>query len=158
MRHNCPRVKGAGGFKPNLNVLPYNKDLKQFSRDLRNHSPYREVLLWREFRVGQLRGYKFNRQKPLDKYIVDFYCKRLNLVIEVDGESHKTDEARLKDEKRQQVLRHFGLSFLRFDDWDVKNKMETVLRKIVEFTEEFERINPPAPPLVKGDMCSKVKI
>jgi hypothetical protein len=36
--------------------------------------------------------------------------------------------------------------------------METVLRKIVEFTEEFERINPPAPPLVKGDMCSKVKI
>jgi very-short-patch-repair endonuclease len=96
--------------------LPYNKDLKQFSRELRNHSTYGEVLLWMELQAGQLKGYKFNRQNPLDKYIVDFYCKRLNLVIEIDGESHYSDEARLKDEKRQLTLENLGLSFLRFDD------------------------------------------
>jgi very-short-patch-repair endonuclease len=141
--------------------LPYNKDLKQFSRDLRNHSTYGEVLLWMELRAGQLKGYKFNRQKPLDRYIVDFYCKKLNLIIEVDGESHNSDEARLKDNLRQQVLEKLGLSFLRFDDLDVKNKMERVLQKIVEFTEEFEKINPsalsnpPAPPYAKGDIHFK---
>jgi very-short-patch-repair endonuclease len=97
----------------------------------------------------------------LDKYIVDFYCKRLNLVIEVDGESHHSDEARLKDEKRQLVLENLGLSFLRFNDWDVKNKMEIVLQRIVEFMNEFERTNPPAPanpptPFAKGDKSSKL--
>ena len=65
--------------------LPYNKDLKAFSRHLRNNSTLGEVLLWMQLRAGQLKGYKFNRQKPLGNYIVDFYCKRLNLVIEVDG-------------------------------------------------------------------------
>ena len=132
--------------------LPYNKDLKQFSRDLRNHSTYGEVLLWMELRAGQLKGYKFNRQKPLGKYIVDFFYKKLNLVIEVDGESHDSIEARLKDERRQLALEKLGLSFLRFDDLDVKNKMEMVLQRIVEFIEKFERANlsghanPPAPP------------
>jgi len=136
--------------------LPYNKDLKQFSRDLRNHSTYGEVLLWMALRAGQLKGHKFNRQKPLDKYIVDFYCKKLNLVIEVDGESHYSDEARLKDEKRQIALEKLGLSFLRFDDFDVKNKMEMVLQRIAEFIEKFEGANPPAlsnppaPPLQAG--------
>jgi very-short-patch-repair endonuclease len=125
--------------------LPYDKDLKQFSRDLRNHSTYGEVLLWMELRAGKLKGYKFNRQKPLDKYIVDLYCKRLNLVIEIDGESHLSGEARLKDEKRQKVLEKFGLRFLRFDDWDVRNKMEMVLQRIVEFMDEFEGTNSSAP-------------
>jgi very-short-patch-repair endonuclease len=45
-------------------------------------------------------GYKFNRQKPLGNYIVDFYCKSLALVIEVDGESHYSEEAYVRDEKR----------------------------------------------------------
>ncbi len=130
--------------------LPYNKDLKQFSHDLRNHSTYGEVLLWMELRAGQLKGYKFNRQKPLEKYIVDFYCKRLNLVIEVDGESHHSEEARLKDVKRQRILEGLGLSFIRFDDWDVKNKMEMVLQRIEEFIEKFENTNPPSPPFNKG--------
>jgi very-short-patch-repair endonuclease len=139
-----PLCKRGPGIQNLISMyyLPYNKDLKQFSRDLRNHSTYGEVLLWMELRAGQLRGYKFNRQKPLDKYIVDFYCKKLNLVIEVDGESHYSGEARLKDEKRQQILENLGLRFLRFDDWDVKNKMEVVLQKIEEF---IENTNPPAP-------------
>jgi very-short-patch-repair endonuclease len=80
--------------------IPYNKGLKQFSRDLRNESTLSEVLLWKELRGGQSRGYEFNRQKPLEKYIADFYCKKLCLVIEIDGTSHSTPEAVERDRKR----------------------------------------------------------
>ena len=92
--------------------LPYNKNLKEFSRYLRNNSTLSEVLLWQELRAGQIQGYKFNRQKPLDRYIVDFYCKKLNLVIEVDGESHYHKDAQVRDKIRQEVLEKMGLSFL----------------------------------------------
>ncbi len=77
-----------------------------------------EVLLWNELKAGKMKGYKFNRQKPLGNYIVDFYCKKLNLVIEIDGESHlnKYEE----DKKRQKQLEKRGLHFLRFDDLETK--------------------------------------
>ncbi|MEQ9405132.1 MAG: DUF559 domain-containing protein [Cyclobacteriaceae bacterium] len=118
--------------------LPYNKNLKQFSRNLRNQSTLSEVLLWQELRAGGLRGYKFNRQKPLNRYIVDFYCKKLNLVIEVDGESHYHDLAPVRDRQRQQILEDMGVSFLRFDDWDVKRNMAFVLGTIDGFIDDFE--------------------
>ncbi|WP_421763117.1 endonuclease domain-containing protein [Ekhidna sp.] len=89
--------------------LPYNKNLKQFSRNLRNNSTLGEVLLWQELRAGSINGHKFNRQKPLNNYIVDFYCKKLNLVIEVDGSSHYHEEARLQDKARQQNSRSDGV-------------------------------------------------
>ena len=119
--------------------LPYNKNLKQFSRDLRNNSTLGEVLLWQQLRADSINGYKFNRQKPLDNYIVDFYCKKLNLVIEVDGSSHYHEEARLQDQARQEILEAMGLSFLRFDDLDVKKNMAFVLGEIYHFVEECER-------------------
>lgn len=121
-----------------MRYLPYNKDLKTFSRHLRNNSTLSEVLLWQELRAGQLKGYQFNRQKPLAQYIVDFYCKKLNLVIEVDGISHTYEDAVLKDQKRQLILEKMGLHFLRFDDIDVKKNMSYVLDTILEFIEEFE--------------------
>jgi len=65
--------------------LPYNKNLKEFSRDLRSHSTLSEILLWQKLRASQFRGFAFNRQKLLGNYIVDFYCRKLNLVIEVDA-------------------------------------------------------------------------
>ena len=92
-------------------------------------------------------GYKFNRQKPLLKYIVDFYCKPLKLVIEVDGVSHDNQISYDRDKKRQAELENIGLSFLRFDDSDVKKNMSSVLRTIEGFIEDFERKNsiPPTP-------------
>lgn len=121
--------------------LPYNKNLKEFSRKLRNQSTLGEVILWQKLRASQIDGYKFNRQKPLSQYIVDFYCKKLNLVIEVDGSSHFTEGAPLRDKERQQILENMGLSFLRFDDADVKNNISFVLRSIYEFIEAWEKEN-----------------
>lgn len=126
--------------------LPYDKNLKTFSRYLRNNSTLGEVLLWQQLRAGQLSGYKFNHQKPLGRYIVDFYCKKLNLVIEVDGAYHFEGDQPLKDKQRQEVLEFMGLKFLRFDDQDVKQNISFVVQAIHEFIVEWERMNPPDQP------------
>jgi very-short-patch-repair endonuclease len=67
--------------------LIYNKQLKPLAKNLRKAGNLAEVLLWKELKGKQL-GYQFLRQRPIDKYIVDFYCPALNLVIEIDGVSH----------------------------------------------------------------------
>jgi very-short-patch-repair endonuclease len=117
--------------------LPYNKNLKEFSRKLRSNSTLGEILLWKQLRAGSMKGYTFNRQKPLNHYIVDFYCKPLNLVIEVDGGYHFEEEQKLKDKERQEALQEMGLNFLRFHDEEVKKDMDRVLRKITEHIEAF---------------------
>ena len=132
-----------------MHYLPYNKNLKEFSRRLRNNSTFSEILLWQELRAGQMSGFKFNRQKPLGNYIVDFYCKKLDLVIEIDGDSHWHDQAPINDWKRQKILSEMGLYFLRFDDLDVKQNMAYVLGEIYHFIEIHES-NPPNP-LNKGE-------
>jgi len=124
--------------------IPYNKSLKEFSRELRNNSTLSEVLLWQELRAGQINGFKFNRQKPLGRYIVDFYCKKINLVIEIDGDSHYHGNAPIRDKIRQDALEVMNLSFLRFDDHDVKKNMRFVLNEIHDFIEKYEA-NPPSP-------------
>jgi len=78
-------------------------------------------------------GYTFNRQKPLGKYIVDFYCKPLNLVIEVDGGYHEEESQKIKDSERQQVLEEIGLNFLRFAEKEVKKNIDSVLRVIENY-------------------------
>jgi very-short-patch-repair endonuclease len=118
--------------------VPYNKNLKTFSRKLRNHSTLGEILLWMQLRAGSVKGYTFNRQKPLGNYIVDFYCKPLNLVIEVDGGYHFTPEQRVKDLHRQQILESMGMQFLRFHDNEVRQDIRTVIKAIEHFIETFE--------------------
>ena len=120
--------------------LLYNRSLKEFSRDLRGHSTLSEILLWQKLRASQFRGCAFNRQKPLGNYIVDFYCKKLNLVIEIDGDSHFDYQSMVEDEQRQKILEGMGLNFLRFNDVDVKKNMPWVLSEIGYFIDEFETL------------------
>ena len=121
-----------------MHYLPYNRTLKEFSRDLRSHSTLSEILLWQKLRASQFRGYAFNRQKPLGNYIVDFYCRKLDLVIEIDGNSHEYEETILEDEERQRVLEQLGVYFLRFPDVEVKRSMASVLNEIGFFMDDFE--------------------
>ena len=86
----------------------------------------------------QIKGYDFHRQKPINSYIVDFFCPRMNLAIEIDGESHR-DERLDKDLIRQGKLESLGVKFLRFYDNDVKQNMEGVISTIINWIEEFER-------------------
>lgn len=106
--------------------LPYNKDLKAFLRKLRNNSTLGEILLWQKLRAGSMMNYTFNRQKPLGRYIVDFYCKPLNLVIEIDDSYHFEPEQRVKDNNRQKLLEQMGLHFLRFSEQHVRKDIGIV--------------------------------
>jgi very-short-patch-repair endonuclease len=116
----------------------YNPILKHRSQNLRNNSTLSEILLWQQLKGRKMKGYQFMRQKPINNYIVDFYCSKLKLVIEVDGESHLLDGAQEKDEKRQKKLESLGLHFLRFDDIAVKQNIESVILSIEEWIDGFE--------------------
>lgn len=83
-------------------------------------------------------NYGFNRQKTLDQYIVDFYCKPLNLVIEVDGGYHNIPLQMIKDKERQQILEGMGLNFLRFSDEQVRNNMASVIKEIENYIHDYE--------------------
>ena len=117
--------------------LPYNKNLKEFSRKLRNNSTLGEILLWQKLRAGSM-NYTFNRQKPLGRYIVDFYCKPLKLVIEIDGSYHFEEEQKVKDNERQKLLEEMGLYFLRFSEQQVRKDMDIVLKEIGNSIAEFK--------------------
>jgi very-short-patch-repair endonuclease len=116
----------------------YNTNLKEFSRNLRNKQTLGETLLWMRLQKRQVGGYQFNRQKPLGDYIVDFYCKDLNLVIEIDGGSHHFDEIMVKDVERQAILEDLGLRFLRLTEMDVRKKMDDVIIRIESLIENLE--------------------
>jgi very-short-patch-repair endonuclease len=113
--------------------LPYNKDLKTFSGKLRNNSTPGEIFLWKKLRAGNMMGYTFNRQKPLNRYIVDFYCKPLKLVIEADGGYHEEEAQKIKDLERQQVLEEMGLHFLRFSGKELRKNIDGVLQAIENY-------------------------
>ena len=83
-------------------------------------------------------GFSFNRQRPIDKYIVDFYGKDLMLAIEIDGASHHHSEIQRKDIYRQQRLESLGVRFLRFDDAYVRKMMDDVLIIIQYWIEEHQ--------------------
>ncbi len=100
-----------------------------------------EVLLWNQLKQKKMRGYDFHRQKPIDKYIVDFFCPKLKLIIEIDGETHIYRGN--KDVKRQDRLESLGLHFLRFKDFDVKRNMKDVLDSIGNWIEKWEETHTP---------------
>ena len=102
-----------------------------------------EVLLWNELRHKQMLGYDFDRQRPIDNYIVDFYCKELMLAIEIDGESHQIPEVAAKDIIRQQKLESLGVTVLRIDDLDVKEDMDIVIEIIENCILPIEKIRFP---------------
>ncbi|MGV8075502.1 MAG: endonuclease domain-containing protein [Syntrophobacteraceae bacterium] len=120
-------------------ILPYNPKLKALARELRNRSTLSEVLLWNQLKGSQVRGSQFLRQKPIDNYILDFFCYDLMLAIEIDGQSH--DNKVEEDAIRQQRLESFGIVILRFLDIEVKRNMEGVIQSIVSSIEQIEREN-----------------
>ena len=120
------------------NIVPYNPKLKEFARKLRNDSTFTEIIMWNYLKGKQMKGYDFDRQKPIDNYIVDFYCKELQLAIEIDGESHYGNPER--DKKKDKSLNELGVTVLRFDDMDVRHRLDKVLEKIENWIDENRNI------------------
>ena len=111
-------------------MQPYNKNLKQASRDLRNNMTDAEQMLLQRLRRKQILGLQFYRQKPILNFIVDFYCPAANLVIECDGGQHYTAEGLEADRARDQALAQLGLNVLRFDNRQILTEIDGVVEKI----------------------------
>ena len=119
-------------------VIPYNHYLKEYARQLRNHSTRSEILLWHFLKNKQLSGYDFHRQRPVENYILDFFCHELMLGIELDGESHLREEVKEKDRKKEDDLVRLGITILRFEDAEVLVETEFVMKRIEQFILDFE--------------------
>ncbi len=128
-------------------MLLYKKNLKQPSRQLRKNMTDAERHLWSKIRRKQIKGCQFYRQKPISGYIVDFFCPKAKLVIEVDGGQHLSGETAEYDRIRVEFLTALGLKVLRFTNPQVLNRIEGVLQCIEEEI-------PLDPPLSKGEKRS----
>jgi len=120
-------------------VLHYNKNLKSCSRDLRKNMTEAEKFLWSRIRGKQLNGHQFYRQKIIGDFIVDFYCPRARLIIELDGGQHFAAEGKEKDRKRDNFMIETGLTVLRFSDREVFENIEGVL-EIIWKTSSLENL------------------
>ena len=126
----------------------YNAELKEKARELRKNATFTERLLWKYLRAGQLNGYRFLRQKPINEFIVDFYCKRLKLVIEIDGVTPNDKQS--YDKRRENRLKELGFTVLRFDGYYILENVTGALNLILKCIEEIEKKHPPNP-LSKGE-------
>ena len=128
-------------------MLPYNENLKQLPRQLRENMTDAERHLWAKIRMKQLKGYQFYRQKPTGDYIVDFFCPRAKLVIELDGSHHLVGEKIEYDRIRVEYLSSLGLRVMRFTNTDVLTHINGVIESIIENMEKI----PLSPPFPKGE-------
>jgi len=115
---------------PKRKIIPYDPKLKELAKQLRNNSTKAEIHLWQKLKNKQMYGHDFHRQKPIDHYILDFFCHELMLGIEVDGYSHELLEIQTKDTVKERRMNALGITVLRFSDDQVTKDMENVLRAI----------------------------
>jgi very-short-patch-repair endonuclease len=119
-------------------IIPYNPKLKERARELRNNSTVSERILWKYLKGNQILGYDFHRQRPVHKYIVDFFCQELYLGTELDGYSHYFESKAAYNLKRERDLKRFGIKIIRFWDDEIFNDINNVLRVIEHVIEKRE--------------------
>ena len=109
---------------------PYDSDMTRIAQELRRESTPEENTLWYQF----LRRYpvQFKRQKPFGRYVLDFYCSRVRLAVELDGAQHFTEDGRTYDANRTAYLNVLGITVLRFTNRDVRDRLAAVCRAIDE--------------------------
>jgi len=108
----------------------YNTKLKRYSQELRKNMTDAERLLWSKLRRKQLKDCQFYRQRIIGSYIVDFYCPKAKLIIEVDGGQHYNEEGNRRDKAREDYLKKVGMKILRIPDTEVFKNLEGVIEKI----------------------------
>ncbi len=127
-----PKPDSTTSYYPHPRTPPI---LLQHARELRHPQTPAEQKLWSRLRNRQLNGFKFRRQHPIEKFIIDFYCDEAKLCIEIDGDSHA--EQIEYDQARTAYLNELGYSVIRFTNREVFNQYEAVLQHIAN---ECERL------------------
>ncbi|MEM9119456.1 MAG: endonuclease domain-containing protein [Cyanobacteria bacterium P01_F01_bin.56] len=101
-------------------------------RRLRQNATPAEQLVWQRLRDRQVENCKFRRQYSVDAFVLDFYCPELRLAIEIDGDSHNSEEAVAYDLARQRTIEALGIQFLRFTNREVSGQLDTVIEQIAQ--------------------------
>jgi len=110
--------------------------LLQYSRSLRTNMTDSEIILWRYLRRKQVLNIKFNRQKPIHNYVVDFFAAQIKLAIEIDGEQHFMDSGLQSDQKRDNIMEKLNIKVLRFKNIEIFKNLDEVLEEIQRHCEE----------------------
>ena len=140
----------------NFPFLPYDKNLVLKARELRKNPTNAEKLFWQKIlKSKDLKIFTFLRQKPLGHFIVDFYCSKLRLAIEIDGDLH--DFQKLRDRERDNILKqNFGIKIVRYKNEDILRNPEKILEDLLNQinplpTSPLSRKEKTRSPLDKGD-------
>ena len=107
-----------------------NEQLLKNARDMRKSPTKGEATLWEQLRNRKLNGAKFRRQQPFEGFILDFYCERFKLCVEVDGDIHDDPQQILYDDSRDRFLLEFGIRTVRFKNESLETDLATVLERI----------------------------
>jgi very-short-patch-repair endonuclease len=109
-----------------LNVIN-QPELKTFRTKLRKNLTPAEAKFWKVVQRSKLEGRKFRRQQSVGKYVLDFYCPKEKLAVELDGEGHFSGKASLHDHERRLFIEHFGIKVIRFENKRVFEDLDWVL-------------------------------
>jgi very-short-patch-repair endonuclease len=113
--------------------MPYIYNLqrtKSLRRRLRNSPTKTEYLLWQRLRGRQVGGYKFRRQYGIRNYVVDFFCPKIKLAIEIDGDVHNLFQQKQNDAERQAELTALGIRIIRFSNDELYTDIDRVVAGI----------------------------
>ena len=111
------------------------------AKEFRNKMTYVESVLWESLRNNQLLGLKFRRQHPISRFVVDFYCHKYKLVIELDGNIHELPDIKINDKNREDELKAIGLNILRFRNTEIIENLKASLEKIKETIDQIIQKN-----------------
>jgi very-short-patch-repair endonuclease len=114
----------------------YKNSLKKYARELRERMTDAEIRLWARLRLHRLNGHRFQRQRIVGNYVVDFYCPSARLVIELDGGQHYSEEKQSADSRRDDYFNGKGLRVLRFSDSDVLKETDAIMEEILRHVEQ----------------------
>ena len=128
--------------------LAYDRDLVHRAKEMRKNPTAAERKLWEQC-LSKF-PHRVLRQRPIDHFIVDFYCAALQLVIEVDGDVHDSEQAQVYDESRSKILHSYGLQVLRVTNAEVLGEFDRLCERILGFVGYSDRTDPPSP-LKKGE-------
>ncbi len=115
-----------------------NSKMVDIAKELRKNMTLAEKLLWQRLRNKQLNNLKFYRQFPFVfgeyNFIADFYCPKIKLIIEIEGEIHLKNEVRKYDKFREEIFIEAGYKVLKFGNREVIKSTDKVMEKIIEFS------------------------
>jgi very-short-patch-repair endonuclease len=127
--------------------LPYSRNVTAAAKKLRNNPTEEENKLWYQY-LGRYQ-LRFLRQKVIESYVLDFYCAKCRLGIEIDGSQHYTERGLGHDEARTQILNAYNVTILRFTNEQIRNEFSEVCRqidaKVRELPTHFEKQLPTRP-------------